>query len=252
MQYTQQTVDNINTFMCVWAQTTPPWPEWAGMGRILWNIFWRISFFFLFLCAFNELWWGSFGPYPVPMASKSAPFSILLNFFFINFRIGRHLLAFLREWRRSSARLNDNFSGFEGSRKCFVIAWSSGEIVGFIYVHLWSAQWRHAPHTKSIYITMLKHKFPGENASRTEKNETKAVPRNKANLTNCEISYCDCVCHCVSLQLCTGVLVLQRRYVLLCTPTHMTSVACHNFPWNFKDIDCTSLSYENLCENSLS
>lgn len=99
---------------------------------------------------------------------------------------------------------------------------------------------------------MLKHKFPGENASRTEKNETKAVPRNKANLTNCEISYCDCVCHCVSLQLCTGVLVLQHRYVLLCTPTHMTSVACHNFPWNFKDIDCTSLSYENLCENSLS
>lgn len=209
-------------------------------------------FFFLFLCAFNELWWGSFGPYPVPMASKSAPFSILLNFFFINFRIGRHLLAFLREWRRSSARLNDNFSGFVGSRKCFVIAWSSGEIVGFIYAHLWSAQWRYAPHTKSIYITMLKHKFPGENASRTEKNETKAVPLNKANLTNCEISYCDCVCHCVSLQLCTGVLLLQHRYVLLCTPTHMTSVACHNFPWNFKDIDCTSLSYENLCENSLS
>jgi len=78
-------------------------------------------------------------PLPVPMASESAPFSILLNFFLLTFSSVANLLPFLR-WQRNGevpARLNDNFSAFEETRKCLVIAKSSGEIVGYIYAYLW-------------------------------------------------------------------------------------------------------------------
>jgi len=130
-----------------------------------------------------------------------------IELFLLTFSSVANLLPFLRLQRIGEvpARLNDNFLAFEETRKCLVIAkeqWGNCGVYLCIFVGGNKGVWAcHTP--KCIYENVCKSinlqvKIP------PEQGRTKQNP-NKTNLTNCEISYCDCVCHCVSLQLCTGV-----------------------------------------------
>lgn len=78
---------------------------------------------------------------------------------------------------------------------------------------------------------------------------------NKTNLTNCKISYCDCVCHCVSLQLCTQVLYTSLP-LSVSLSLSLSLSHTHTYVRELWHCSCArtseNASYENLCENACS
>lgn len=136
MQYNRprnQPTDKINAFMCVSRSQTISFPSTTptfetsrrGRGRGTCRLGFMEYFWenFLFLYAFNELWWGSLSQTPnspLPWHRNQHPFRFYWTFF-INFRISRNLLPFFSalpgafrtiQTLSRIVCLNDNFLAF--------------------------------------------------------------------------------------------------------------------------------------------
>lgn len=197
------------------------------------------------LARFNELWWGSERPTDNRTFERSLGIRIdtlfwfLLNFLltFASPAIYYHIsgpaqsnpnlcVIFKYFLNISAARTSHSKRNWKVPRK-----WQ------MLYLCMFFKQTTHThTHTARCVCVLCRWSVWKINCETrcfcTSCNNSWKTP-NKTNLTNCKISYCDCVCHCVSLQLCTQVLstslslsislsTLSLSLFLCRTHTHMS------------------------------
>lgn len=170
------------------------------------------------LARFNELWWGSERPTDNRTFERSLGiridtlFWILLNFLltFASPAIYYHISG--------PAQSNPNLCVIFKYFLNISAARTSHSRRNWKVPRKWQMLYLCMIFKRTTHIHTLRHIQPGvlcrwsvwkinceTRCFCTSCNNSWKTP-NKTNLTNCKISYCDCVCHCVSLQLCTQVL----------------------------------------------